>query len=87
MLGALGWAVARVAAVAAAEELKVPDNVPGDRFDFEARALKADDGAASGVGGQAGAPRRQRSSCSARTRNQSRHLGAARSIHRRRRWR
>jgi len=41
MLGALAlvrWS--RVAAVAAAEELKVPDNVPEDRFDFEARGIE-----------------------------------------------
>src|SRR6267142_6714038 len=41
MLGVLAlgrWS--RVSAVAAAEELKMPDNVPGDRFDFEAKGIE-----------------------------------------------
>ena len=32
--------VARWPRSAAAEELKVPDNVPGDKFDFEAKGLE-----------------------------------------------
>src|SRR5436189_3149176 len=37
---AAGALLPRVSATAAAEELKVPDNVPVDRFDFEARGLE-----------------------------------------------
>src|SRR5436189_3754472 len=37
---AAGALLPRVSATAAAEELKVPDNVPVDRFDFEARGIE-----------------------------------------------
>src|SRR5881397_3743251 len=41
MLAALAVARwSRVSAVSAAEELKVPDNVPVDRFDFEAKGIE-----------------------------------------------
>src|SRR3989475_11593034 len=37
---AAGALLPRVSATAAAEELKVPDNVPVDRFDFEAKGIE-----------------------------------------------
>src|SRR2546427_13254017 len=37
---AAGALLPRVSATAAAEELKVPDNVPVDRFDFEANGIE-----------------------------------------------
>src|SRR5438128_6134194 len=37
---AAGALLPRVSAVAAAEELKVPDNVPVDKFDFEAKGIE-----------------------------------------------
>src|SRR5881397_2262040 len=59
MLAALAVARwSRVSAVSAAEELKVPDNVPVDRFDFEAKGIEGwttVDGQWA-VGDMAGAP-------------------------------
>src|SRR5437879_9440147 len=37
---AAGALLPRVSATAAAEELKVPDNVPVDRFDFETKGIE-----------------------------------------------